>query len=116
MEKLFNRAMREDKVQAHRFVYSFLFSTKAQWMLFNEYIPRVKQLEMNYGYTRVQQLGRRKNDSAEMAEVQLIPGEQYLNEMELIQDWHENDYVDTYWKYELRKLREEQEYFKMHLD
>ena len=108
IEKIINRARREDQHNAHRYVNSVLFTRQSQINLFREIVPRFNEENRLSGYTRVSPAGRRANDQAEMAVIELIGNQNYTTEKNLAKEDLENDEIDTFWKFELRLLRQEQ--------
>ena len=105
MNKIIKEARRRIPHEAHRYVYRHLFTSDAQKKLFTELIPRFEEMEVNGQYCRIRYLARRKGDSAKMAMIELVGNQAYLKEMEQIHSWHENPYIETYWKYEYRLLK-----------
>lgn len=110
VEKLIHRAKKGD----YRYVNSILYTSSSQKKLFKEIAPRFE--EHNAGFTKIQKMGPRANDRAEMAIIELVDNP-YLNyERQVDQMASEELGRDTYWQWELKLLRQEQQYFKNLLD
>jgi large subunit ribosomal protein L17 len=67
IERLVHRAKRGEK-QDYNFVFATLFTNDACKRLYNEIAPRF--VDTPGGFTRVEYLGRRDNDKAEMAMIE----------------------------------------------
>jgi len=116
MRPLIERLVHKAKVgnnEDHRFINATLFNTGAMARLNREIAPRFKDLPG--GFTRVEYLGRRRNDKAEMAMIEFTknPIREYEeNEAALeIEDFD----MTTFWQWEANILTQEQEYFERKL-
>ena len=81
--------------------------------LVKEIAPRFRNLEA--GFTRVEHLGRRKTDSAEMGLIELVKNDfrrDEQNEIEVTLEMHD---MMTYWDWENRLLDQEKDYYEDHL-
>lgn len=116
IEKLIIKAQGENKREAHRFVNSVLFTPQSIKKLHNEIAPRFKAKGWTHNFTRVQFIGRRNPDSAEMAMIEIIGNP--LSEWEKIQDKKAAKALPgkNFWEWELNVIRQEQQHFKQHLD
>ena len=115
IEKLMLKAMQGDH-QGHMFIKRTLFTKKSQYKLQKELAPRYLQEGPPAGFTRVEKIGPRKNDCAEMARIELVNNPYVIWEQR--QEAKRADEVSTpsFWEWEYKLLLQEQSYFKAHLD
>ena len=101
-----------DKIPAHRYAFSLLYTNTAMKRLFKEIAPRYDEMQMKGGYTRIEAIGRREPDGAKMAIIELVnnPIEQYERQL----DAQAADELGhrNFWQWELKVLQQEQEHFK----
>ena len=71
IERIIRKAQNPNEREAHRFVHSILYTAAAKKKLMNEIAPRFVERGQQSGYTRVEFLGSRVNDSAEMAMIEI---------------------------------------------
>jgi ribosomal protein L17 len=109
IERLIRRA-KKGGYQGNVVLKQNLFTSKAIENVKKNLVPRYKDLPA--GFTRVKYLGLRSNDKARVAYIEMVrnPIEQFeKNEMdELIQ----SNGLQTYWAWEHKLLKQEQQYFK----
>ena len=113
IEKLMRLARYHDTHNAHRWVHAILFSYESQTKLFQELVPRYDHMNMESGFTRVKKLGPRYNDAAEMAMIELI-GNEYEHQDKVRESIGNGEY--TFWEWEHKVLKQEQQHYKTHLD
>ena len=113
MQKLMDRLVHKAKrgeTQDHSFIHANLFENSAMKRLNKEVAPRFT--DVSGGFTRVEYLGRRKNDKAEMAMIEFTKNP--------IRDYEENEQalevddfgLQTFWAWEQSLLEQEQAYFE----
>lgn len=78
-----------------------------------EVAPRLKSLPA--GYTRIEHLGRRMNDSAEMAMIEFVKNEFRKDEKNELDITLEMNDMMTFWGWENRLLDQEKDYYEHHL-
>ena len=73
-------------------------------------------MEISGGFTRIEPVGRRKPDRAKMAMIELVgnPIERWERQQDL--EAAEDMGRPTYWEWELKLLKQEQQFFKNKLD
>lgn len=57
IEKIIHKARQEDKMNAHRYIHSILYTNQSMKKLFREIVPRMDDLEIKAGFTRIEVLG-----------------------------------------------------------
>ena len=104
IEKLIHKARLED----HRYINSILFTSTSMKKLTREITPRMDDLELKSGFTRIEPIGARKPDRARMAMIEIIGNP--ISKWEKQQDLEaaEDFGKPTYWEWELKILRQEQ--------
>jgi ribosomal protein L17 len=93
-----------------------LFTNASMKKLNREIAPRLTEQGLTGGFTRIAKLGRREPDRAEMAMIEIMGNP--------IQQWEEQQEAQAaeelgrsnFWEWEHRLLKQEQQYFKDHLD
>lgn len=81
-----------------------------------EIAPRLKEQGITAGFTRIQPLGQRKPDGAHMAYIEILGNP--------IAEWEKKEAEQaaaelgrpSFWEWEHKILKQEQQYFKDHLD
>ena len=78
--------------------------------------PRFAKKNVFAGFTKIESIGRRTPDGAEMALIEIIGNP--IQEWEKVQDKqaHKKLSGSGFWAWELKLLRQEQQHFKDHLD
>jgi large subunit ribosomal protein L17 len=107
IEKLINMARKEDKTAGHRYINSVLFTTASMKKLTREIAPRMDDLEIKAGFTRIEPIGQRKPDKAKMALIELIGNPISMWEKQQDLEAAEEFGKPTYWDWELKILRQE---------
>ena len=72
VEDVVHRARNENLNEAHRRTKQVLFSNIALKRLHTEITPRFNDMGLAAGFTRIEKVGRRKSDKAEMAMIELV--------------------------------------------
>ena len=72
IERLVQKANQENVREAHRFIKAKLYTSQSKKKLMREIAPRFQEEGRNSGFTSIEPIGRRKNDSAEMAIIELV--------------------------------------------
>ena len=93
-----------------------MFSNVALKKLHTEITPRFDDMNLKAGFTRIEKIGRRKPDSAEMAMIELVGNPLQRWEKAQEQDEAQELGRPTFWQWEHKILRQEQQYFKNLLD
>ena len=93
-----------------------LFTNASIKKLNREIAPRITEQGLTGGFTRIEKLGRRDPDRAEMAMIEIMgnPIQQWEQQQEA-QEAEELGRSD-FWEWEHKLLKQEQQYFKDHLD
>lgn len=112
IEKLIRKA-KEKNYQGNVALMSTLFTKKAINHVKKELVPRYENLPA--GFTRVKYLGLRRNDRARMAYIEMIGNPVEIYEKNELQSEKERLGLQTYWAWEHKILRQEQEYFQNHI-
>ena len=104
IEKLVQQAKIRDR-NAAVYINGTLTTQSAYKKLTTEIAPRFK--DRPAGFTRIEYLGRRRNDKAKVAMIEIIgnPVEEYeKNELELEKEQHD---LQTFWQWEKNLLDDE---------
>lgn len=70
VERMITAGKKKDALNARRAIARHLYGTNAQKKILEDLAPRYKTRDG--GYTRITQLGRRRGDSAEMVQIELV--------------------------------------------
>mgnify|MGYP002633697353 CR=1 FL=1 len=106
----------ENKREANRFINSQLFTTQSMKKLMKDIAPRFDEKKQKAGFTRVESIGIRQPDGASMAMIEILGNP--------IQKWEKQQEDEraanlgslSFWAWELKVLKQEQQHFKDHLD
>jgi large subunit ribosomal protein L17 len=72
IEKLIHKARTLDPNNAHRFSKSVLFTNASMKKLHTEIAPRFEERNLRAGFTKIEDIGPRKNDRAKMAMIEIM--------------------------------------------
>lgn len=116
IEKIIRLAQHPEQGVANRQVNRILFTNVAINKVMKEIAPRFARKNVFAGFTKIESIGRRTPDSAEMALIEIMGNP--IQEWEKAQDKRDAKELGgaTFWKWELKLLRQEQQHFKDHLD
>ena len=106
IEKLIRKAMLRS-YQGNKFVGATLFTKTSIDKLNKEIAPRYRDQGLKGGFTRVVMTGRRENDRAKMATIELVNNPMYLYEQRERANELESLGKPSVWEWELKILRQE---------
>ena len=72
IERLIRRAQQPDSAAKHRYLRSVLFTGESIKKLNTEIAPRFNDAGLNAGFTRIEKIGKRHPDRAEMAYIEIM--------------------------------------------
>jgi len=116
IERLIRKAMIADKIQSNRFIKAQLFTSMSMKKLTREIAPRFEEEGRSCGFTRIEEVGRRKPDRARMAIIEIMGNP--IQQWEKAQDEQAAEELGNpnFWQWEHKILKQEQTYFKEQLD